>query len=154
MSGGAHPAMHNPRQSPARERPGAIRRWLGLWTLLSLVGCNTLPNTANTAPAKGLLDLLDQPAERALSDGIRAYDDALYVRSEAALRRALAIGLASSRDRANAYKLLGFITCTSERINECEAAMLAARAADPAFALSRSETGHPVWGPVYRRVLP
>ena len=25
---------------------------------------------------------------------------------------------------------------------------------DPAFALSRSETGHPLWGPVYRKALP
>jgi hypothetical protein len=119
--------------------------------LLALAACGAVPKAA---PATGLLDLLDQPAERALSDGIRAYDDALYTRSEAALRRALAIGLASSRDRANAYKLLGFITCASERINECEAALLAARAADPAFVLSRAEAGHPVWGPVYRRVLP
>ena len=62
--------------------------------------------------------------------------------------------LASGRDRATAHKLLAFITCTSERIAECEAAFVAARQADPAFALSRSEQGHPLWGPVYRRVLP
>ena len=43
---------------------------------------------------------------------------------------------------------------TSERLAECESAFRAARAADPAFALSRSEAGHPLWGPVYRRVLP
>ena len=34
---------------------------------------------------------------------------------------------------------------------ECEAAFRAARAADPAFALSRAEAGHPMWGPVYQR---
>ena len=27
-----------------------------------------------------------------------------------------------------------------------------ARAADPAFALSKSEAGHPLWGPVYQRM--
>ena len=27
-------------------------------------------------------------------------------------------------------------------------------AANPAFTLSRSEAGHPLWGPVYRRVSP
>ena len=26
------------------------------------------------------------------------------------------------------------------------------RAADPAFALSKSEAGHPQWGPVYQRL--
>jgi hypothetical protein len=128
---------------------------LGLLLCGALAACGNVPRIESppVAPPVGLLDMLDRPAERALSDGIRAYDDALYTRSEAALRRALSLGLASPRDRANAHKLLAFITCTSERINECEAALLAARAADPAFALSRSEAGHPVWGPVYRRVL-
>jgi len=28
------------------------------------------------------------------------------------------------------------------------------READPAFALTRSESGHPLWGPVYRRAVP
>ncbi len=96
---------------------------------------------------------MDRPAERALLDGMRAYDDGQYGPAEAALRRALEGGLASPRDRASAHKLLAFITCTSERVPACEAAFRAARAADPGFALNRSEAGHPVWGPVYRRVL-
>ncbi len=33
-----------------------------------------------------------------------------------------------------------------------EASFRAAREADPAFVLSRSEAGHPAWGPVYRRM--
>jgi hypothetical protein len=37
---------------------------------------------------------------------------------------------------------------------ECEASFRAARQADPTFALSKSEAGHPVWGPVYKRVVP
>jgi hypothetical protein len=113
-----------------------------------LAGCVTLP------AAPGLLDLLDRPAERALYDGMRAYEDAQYPVAEKALRQALARGLASTRDRANAHKLLAFIQCTSERIAGCEADFRAARAADPGFALGRAEAGHPQWGPVYRRVLP
>jgi len=105
-------------------------------------------------PPVGLAELLERPAERALVDGMRAYDDAQYPQAEAALRRALDAGLQSPRDRASAHKLLAFITCTSERLAECEAAFRAARAADPGFALSKSEAGHPLWGPVARRVLP
>jgi hypothetical protein len=116
----------------------------------ALAGCVTPPPPAPS----GLADLMERPAERALFEGIRLYDDAQYPQAEAALRRALDAGLASGRDRATAHKLLAFITCTSERIAECEAAFAAARQADPAFALSRSEQGHPLWGPVYRRVLP
>jgi Tfp pilus assembly protein PilF len=115
---------------------------------LLLAGCVTVP------PAPGLLDVLDRPAERALHDGMRAYDDGQYATAEQALRQALAQGLASARDRANAHKLLAFIQCTSDRMAACEDDFRAARAADPGFALGRAEAGHPLWGPVYRRVLP
>jgi Tfp pilus assembly protein PilF len=91
-----------------------------------------------------------RPAERALLDGIRAYDDGQYAQAEKALRQALAGGLQSARDRATAHKLLAFISCTSERLADCKTQFQQARAADAAFALSRSEAGHPVWGPVYR----
>lgn len=121
--------------------------------LLGLVACAAPdPPPPPTAPT-GLTELLDRPAERALFDALRAYDDAQYANAESALRQALGAGLRSPRDRATAHKLLAFITCTSERPGECEAAFRAARAADPSFALSRSEAGHPVWGPVARRVL-
>lgn len=101
----------------------------------------------------GLAELMERPAERALVEGLRAYDEGQYPQAEAALLRALSGSLASPRDRASAHKLLAFIACTSERIATCEEAFRAARAADPGFALDRSEAGHPLWGPVYRRVL-
>jgi Tfp pilus assembly protein PilF len=113
-----------------------------------IAGCAAPP----PKPAGGLADLLERPAERALVEGIRAYDDGNYAAAEDALHRALAGGLQSGRDRATAHKLLAFITCTSERPADCEDAFRAARSADAAFALSRSEAGHPLWGPVYRRV--
>lgn len=118
-----------------------------------LAGC-AAPPPKPAAPPSGLADLMERPAERALFDGIRAYDDGLYTQAEGALKRALAQGLKSPRDQATAHKLLAFITCTSERVPDCEAQFKAARSADPAFALSKSEAGHPLWGPVYKRVLP
>ena len=123
------------------------------WLLLSLLaGCAAPPAAPPPPPPVGLAELMERPAERALLVGIRAYDDGQYVAAEAALRRALDAGLRSPRDQATAHKLLAFITCTSDRLAECEAAFRAARAADPAFALSRPEAGHPVWGPVYRQL--
>jgi Tfp pilus assembly protein PilF len=127
-----------------------------LWTLLPqaalLAACAQAP-VEKPAPV-GLTDVLARPAERALLDGQRAYDDGQYPAAEAALQKALAAGLASGRDRALAHKLIAFIACTSDREAACEEAFRAARAADPAFTLSRSEAGHPLWGPVYRRVAP
>jgi len=37
-------------------------------------------------------------------------------------------------------------------MTDCEVQFRAARAADAGFALSKSEAGHPLWGPVYQRV--
>lgn len=117
-----------------------------------LAACQTAP--PQPPPPTGLAELLERPAERALLDGMRAYDDGQYAAAETLLRKALAAGLRTGRDRAGAHKLLAFIACTSERIADCEAAFRAARAADPGFALERAEAGHPVWGPVYKRLLP
>lgn len=116
--------------------------------LLALGGC------ATTAPGPGLMDLLDRPAERTLYEGLRAYEEGQYPQAEKALRQALAHALPSPRDRATAHKLLAFIQCTSNRLAECEAEFRAARLADPGFALNRAESGHPQWGPVYRKVMP
>lgn len=113
-------------------------------------GCASRP--APPAPAPGLADLIARPAEGALFEGIRAYDDGRYEAAEVHLRRALDAGLAIARDRATAHKLLAFVTCTSNRVPECEAQFRGARAADPSFALERAEAGHPLWGPVYRRI--
>jgi len=102
----------------------------------------------------GLLDVIARPAEKALLAGIRAYEDGQYVESERQFNAALQAGLASAKDVAAAHKHLAFIYCTSNRTPLCENAFREARQADPAFTLSRSEQGHPVWGPVYKRVLP
>ena len=103
-------------------------------------------------PAVGLVDVAERPAERALLAGMRAYEDAQYPQAEKQLQAALQGNLVSPRDRAAAHKLLAFIFCTSNRITDCEVQFRAARAADPGFALSKSEAGHPLWGPVYQRV--
>jgi len=100
----------------------------------------------------GLMDVSERPAEKALLAGMRAYEDAQYPQAEKLLTQALKDGLSSPRDRAAANKHLAFIYCTSQRVQACEDAFRAARAADPAFALTKSEAGHPQWGPVYQRM--
>jgi hypothetical protein len=106
------------------------------------------------AQAPGLMDVAERPAEKALLAGIRAYEDGQYPESEKQLGTALQTGLSSAKDRAAANKYLAFVYCTSNRMTPCEQAFRAARKADPAFALSKSEAGHPLWGPVYKRAVP
>ena len=101
---------------------------------------------------QGLTDVIQRPAERALLNGLRAYDDGQYAEAERALQASLKTGLVSAKDRANAHKHLAFIYCTSQRAPACEAEFREARNADPEFVLTRAETGHPQWGPVYKKV--
>ena len=122
----------------------------GIATLLALLTACAQPPVA--PPAVGLLDVAERPAERALLAGMRAYEDAQYAPAEKQLQAALQGNLVSPRDRAAAHKLLAFIFCTSNRMTDCEVQFRAARAADAGFALSKSEAGHPLWGPVYQRV--
>ena len=112
-----------------------------------LAGC-AMPQ--GTKPV-GVADLTERPAERALLGALRAYDDADYPAVERQADDALRLGLQSPRDLAIAHKLRAFVYCTSNRLTACEAEFRAARKADPAFALSKAEAGHPVWGPVYQK---
>jgi len=131
-------------------RTTAARRWRRVPLLCAaLVAACAAP-----ADRTGLLDVAERPAERTLLAGLRAYDDAQYADAERLLSQALKTGLASPKDRAAAHKHLAFVYCSSARVRACEDAFRAARAADPAFALSRAEAGHPQWGPVYRRLFP
>jgi len=132
---------------PARSR---LRVALASAACLFLVACAQTPPAAPV----GLLDVSGRPAEKALLDGLKAYDDAQYESAERLFRQALALGLASVKDRAEAHKRLAFIHCAAGRLDPCEAEFRAARQVDPTFALDRSEAGHPVWGPVYRKVVP
>ena len=105
-------------------------------------------------PPVGVMDLSARPAERALLAGLKAYDDAQYESADRLFREALAAGLASPRDRAEAHKRLAFLHCAAGRLGECEAEFRLARQADRDFALDKSEAGHPVWGPVYKKLQP
>ena len=129
-----------------------LTRWLLPGLLAGVLAACASPPPPPPPPPSGLAELMERPAERALIDAIRLYDNGQYPAAEAALNTALVAGLSSARDRATAHKLLAFIACTSGREAECEAAFRAARAADPGFELARADAGHPMWGPVYRRV--
>ena len=152
----AHPAPQALALWPAaRPRLATLLAGSTVLVVLTLLGACAPAVPAKPAPASPptLAELMQRPAERALVEGIRHYDEGQYTQAETQLRRALAAGLADGRDRASAHKLLAFIACASERLTDCAQQFSAARAADPAFQLSRSESGHPVWGPIYRRML-
>ena len=126
--------------------PSRLRLAAALACAAIVPACEPTPATTSIA------ELYQRPAERALVDGIRLYDGGEFERAEATLRAAVAGNLTDHRDEAIAYKYLAFIACAFNRGTECALDFTNAFNADPAFRLNDAEIGHPLWGPVYRRV--
>ncbi len=124
--------------------------------LLTLSGCAMFasppPPPPPPPPTVSIARLYNQPAERAFINGLRFYEEGQYERAEVLLKRSLAEGLQDHGDVAVAEKHLAFIACAYSRPSDCEQAFRAAFAADPSFKLTDAEVGHPIWGPVYKRV--
>ncbi len=91
-------------------------------------------------------------AESRLKTGIAQYEDGSYAQAQRSLQSALAGGMTSRTDQAQAYKYLAFIYCVTERAAQCRQEFNNAFSADPKFSLTAAEAGHPSWGPVYRSV--
>ena len=123
---------------------------------VALSGCSIFapppPPPPPPPPTISIARLYEQPAERAFINGLRYYEEGQYERAEALLKRALADGLHDRTDVAVAQKHLAFIACAYNRPSDCEQAFRAAFSADPSFRLTDAEVGHPLWGPVYKRV--
>lgn len=91
-------------------------------------------------------------AESRLKAGIAQYEEGNYGQAQRSLQSALAGGLTSRADQAQAYKYLAFIYCVTERAAQCRQEFNNAFSADPKFNLTAAEAGHPNWGPVFRSV--
>lgn len=92
------------------------------------------------------------PAEQKFSSGVKSYEEGNYKTSLAALQEALDIGLHNKGDQVAAYKYLAFIHCISGREKQCRDGFKKAFEIDPNFDLKPAESGHPIWGPVFRSV--
>jgi hypothetical protein len=123
---------------------------IGAW----LAGCESLrpPPPPLPPPTASVAALYQRPPERALINGLRFYEEGAFDKAESSFRSALLQGLRDRRDTAVAYKYLAFIACAFNRVSECEQNFRSAFASDPDFVLTDAEIGHPIWGPVYRRV--
>lgn len=81
--------------------------------------------------------------------GLKQFDEGDYDASAKSLQTALDRGL-PPKDQVNAYKHLAFIHCANNRISACRDEFRKALTMDPRLELSAAESGHPVWGPVFR----
>jgi Tfp pilus assembly protein PilF len=120
-----------------------VKVWLNFLfvaiTLAALGGC----------AADSLKSVFQSKGQRELSSGIQNYEDGKYSEASKALHSALGSGLNSS-DQVKAHKYLAFIHCTSGREKQCRDEFRKVLDIDPALELEPAESGHPIWGPVFR----
>lgn len=84
-----------------------------------------------------------------LWQGIAFYEEGNYRAASRRLLFALEEGL-TIPDRVQAHKYLAFIACVSGRQLTCREEFSIALKLDPKFELDEAESGHPIWGPVFR----
>ncbi len=95
--------------------------------------------------------LLWSKGHATLAEGLRQYEDGVHLAAAKSLQSALDQGL-NPAEQADAHKHLAFIHCASGRSGACREEFRLALAVDPALELGPAESGHPVWGPVFRSV--
>ena len=113
-----------------------------------LTGCATGPGGGMPNPFAGLF--AESPAEKALSAGVKQFEEGEYPEAAKNLNAALDAGLGGAADGTRAHKYLAFIHCVSGRPKQCQDEFRKALEINPSFELAPSESGHPLWGPEFR----
>ena len=91
-------------------------------------------------------------AQKELASGVASYENGSYKLAARQLQNALALGLDLRTDQARAHKYLAFMHCVAGRERQCRDEFSKALKADPSFDLTPAESGHPTWGPVFRKL--
>ena len=144
---------------PATDRTSLWPYVAALLIGMSCAGCSSLDDrhaVVSVPTAKKTSQRAREPstskAEQELQRGIKSYEEAEYEIAVRQLQSALDRGLTARSDKADAYKYLAFVACTSGREKSCHAEFRKALEVDPRFKLAPAEAGHPIWGPVFRSV--
>jgi Tfp pilus assembly protein PilF len=120
-----------------------------------MIFCAALLLSACAAPITrdtGLDKFAPRKAEQDLSAGIRTYENGDYKTAAQLFQSALDAGLLLNSDKVAAHKYLAFMHCAQSRDKACRDEFRKTLEFDPAFELSPAESGHPLWGPVFKSV--
>jgi len=144
-----------------------MRVGLPLFALACLLGgCATPPEappappeapavTIETPPAEPVAEPppapVPKPGAAGLAKGIEAYENGQYRAARNQLSGALESGL-DAPDQVTAHKYLAFIACASGQRITCRSHFKKALDIDAGFSLTRTESGHPIWGKIFREV--
>ena len=138
-----------------------MSRLLALLLPLAVAACATPPEPAPQPPAPPVVETPPAPpppedasskqGAQSLTQGVQAYENGQYKVARKSLTAALDSGL-SKADQVMANKTLAFIACASGQRVACKGYFRKALEIDPAFTLSKTEAGHPMWGKAFREV--
>ena len=118
--------------------------------LIALIAVGGLVGCAE-GPFKDVSRIFERKGEPLLRSGIKQYEDGKLTAAAKDFEAALNAGLNDS-DQVTAHKYLAFIHCVGRRERQCRGHFRSALDINPNFELERAESGHPMWGPVFRSV--
>ena len=134
---------------------GPAKHWVRIVTstiLVSIVAGCAVPPQQSAGPTVEEI-AKQQRTERAqanLADGLKKYDSGNYEEAISKFLLALDTGLLTVPEQLNARKHMAFVHCLSGREANCRDEFEKVINLDPKFDLAPAESGHPIWGPIYR----
>ena len=134
---------------------GPIKHWVRIATsaifLAIAAGCAAPPQISAGPTAEEIAkQQRTQRAQANLADGLKKYDSGNYEEAISNFLLALDTGLLTVAEQLNARKHMAFVHCLSGREANCKEEFEKVIALDPKFDLAPAESGHPIWGPIYR----
>lgn len=126
-------------------------RWIAASLVsLMLVGCGTVGTCEDGSGGIRLFG--DSVAKRFLAKGVAEYEAGNYLNAQIALDGVLGNQYATRYETMMAHKYMAFIQCISENQKLCREHFQHVLEINPYFELTEAESGHPLWGPVFRGI--
>jgi hypothetical protein len=104
-----------------------------------------VPKTDPTPPVASN----DGPGEKDLADGMALYDSGDYRGAQRKLLAAQNAASETSMTKQTSMKMLAFTYCLTNQRAPCRQQFNNLLKLNPKFELTKSEAGHPLWGPVF-----
>lgn len=123
-----------------------------LFAALVLAGCAQLGGKPGAeAPARPPAAVNLPSGGPALARGMASYEDGNYSEAASQFKLSLEQKL-SAPEQILARKHLAFTYCVTGKDRQCGEEFRKLVDLSPSFELDPAEAGHPIWGPVFRRV--
>jgi tetratricopeptide (TPR) repeat protein len=133
-------------------RAARLQAAVAISLVMLIAGCAVAPTQSGPSPDELAKQQRLERANTNLAEGLKQYDAGAYNDAMKSFLIALDSGLLLPPQQLAARKHMAFIHCVSSREANCKEEFEKALAIDRNFELAPAESGHPIWGPVFRNV--